>query len=486
MREYDFTLGGRGRLGGGVGYDVHLRYHHRHATEDGATFVSDSRIQTAIEDGRYNLENPLSGNTSEYPDHLAAIRETGLRLTHDEITDYKAARASLDGAAFTLGGGDARWAAGAEVAFETWKDLFDYRDVHGAPPDNARDVLGSAGNSASGRRRRWAAFTEVSLPMRDNWDVVLNGRRDDHDDVGATVSYQVASRYRLHETLAVRVSWSEGGKAPSLEALHLSEALGYPSICDTKTHTGDPADCDEYQVERLYQGNPGLRPDKAESVSMGAVTGLGPFSLSADWFRIRLFEVPSRLSAQSIIDLEVAGRKPPGVEVIRDPDTDVILRIVGPPANSGEDYATGFDVRARAGWETAWADLGIDVRWLQLNRHEHRVAGEVQPGDYPRHRVHASLRASKGGVTAQWSVQAVSGYWNTLRTGRYKAWVGHDITLRWRGAFGFSGLDLTGGVLNVGDRGPSTDPTNPGSEGADVTLDSIRGRTLFLGAKVSF
>ena len=51
---------------------------------------------------------------------------------------------------------------------------------------------------------------------------------------------------------------------------------------------------------------------------------------------------------------------------------------------------------------------------------------------------------------------------------------------------GLSGMDLIGGVLNVGDRGPSTDPTFPGTSGADTTLDSIRGRTLFLTAKVSF
>ena len=58
--------------------------------------------------------------------------------------------------------------------------------------------------------------------------------------------------------------------------------------------------------------------------------------------------------------------------------------------------------------------------------------------------------------------------------------------MRWQHAFGLSGMDLVGGVLNVGDRGPSTDPTRPGTEGAATTLDNIRGRTLFLTAKVSF
>ena len=114
------------------------------------------------------------------------------------------------------------------------------------------------------------------------------------------------------------------------------------------------------------------------------------------------------------------------------------------------------------------------------------MAGEIDPGDYPRNRVHASLRANRGDFTASWSVYAVSGFWNIRETGRYKAWTGHDIAVRWRDSFGLSGIDLTGGILNVGNRGPSTDPTAPGAQAADETLDSVRGRTVFLSAKVSF
>ncbi len=480
LEEYDFTLGVRSRrFSGGIGYDAHLRYYRHDAVVDGATFVSESAIQRAIDEGRYDLANPLS-TASE---HLAAIRETGLRLTRDQVTDHKTARASFDGTAFALGGGDARWAAGAEVAYEDWRNVYDYRDIAGRSYE-AGDVLGSAGNSAAGERRRWSGFTEIFLPFYSDWDVVFAGRRDDHDDVGATYSHQVASRYGLHEALTLRGSWSGGSKAPSLYALHAREALGYPSVCDTRNLTGDPEDCDEFQVERASGGNPNLKPDEAESFSLGALTSLGPLSLSADWFRIGLSEVPAQLSAQSIIDLDAEGRLPPGAAVIR--EGDLITRIESPLVNSGETDVSGIDVRARSGWKADWADLVLDARWSRVTRYEDRVADEVQPGDYPRNRVYASLRASRGGITASWSVHSVSGYWNVRETARYKAWMGHDITLRWRDAFGLSGMDLTGGVLNVGDRGPSTDPTNPGSSGAVETLDSVRGRTIFLTAKMSW
>ena len=64
-------------------------------------------------------------------------------------------------------------------------------------------------------------------------------------------------------------------------------------------------------------------------------------------------------------------------------------------------------------------------------------------------------------MTASWNVHAVSSFWNARRTGQFDGWVGHDITLRWSNPLGLTGMDLTGGILNVTDRGPSIDPTDP-------------------------
>ena len=361
LEGYDFTLGIQRRLASGIGYDAHLRYYRHDALEVGDTFVSESAIQTAIDEGRYDLENPSSPD----PEHLAAIRETGLQLNRDQVTDHQTARVSLDGPAFALDGGDVRWVAGAEVAYQDWRDIYDYRDVLNRPYDPG-DVLGSSGHSASGQRRRWSAFTEVTLPFRSDWDLVLTGRRDDHDDVGATFAHQVASWYRLNEAFALRGSWSEGSKAPSLYALHVGDALDYPVVCDTKALTGSPEDCDEYQVERVSGGNPNLKPDEAQSFSVGAATSLAPLSLSADWFRIRLSDVPARLSAQSIVDLEAEGQLPPGAMVER--DGDLISRIESPWVNSGESDIAGFDFRARANWKTDWVDLVLAPHWSLMTQ----------------------------------------------------------------------------------------------------------------------
>ncbi len=473
LAEYDLTLGLRGRLGDGLGYDAHVRYYRHDAVEKGDIFVSERLIQEAIESGAYDIVNPLSTAIR----HLEAIRQTGLRLTHDTVTDHRTARAALDGVAFALPSGDVRWTAGIEAADEDWRDIYDYRDSENRFHE-ATDVLGSGDSSAAGERRRWSALAEASVPLLAGWDLTLAGRHDDYDDVGEVFSWRVANRYQLNDALALRASWSRGERPSSLSELHKLKSFNYPYVCDTSR-----PDCAPQQVKHESVGNPNLKPDKAESFSVGATASLGAFSLGADWFKIELSDVPA-LPIQSLVDLDAAGKNlPPGTQVVRD-GTGRIDKIVSPLSNNGETEIVGVELRAGAAWETDWAELAFDVRGLRTTRYETRVDGLEQPGDYPRDRVHASLRASRGGVTASWNLHAVSGYWNATRTGRYKAWRGHDIALRWRGAFGIDGLDLAGGVLNVGDRGPSTNPASPNNP--LLRLDSVMGRTLFLTAKAVF
>ena len=473
--EYDLTLGFRGRFIDAIHYNTYVRYYRHDAVEIGDTFVSETLAQQAIEEGRYDIKNPFSTN----PAHLAAIHDTGLRLTRDQVTDHKTARVSFDGSAFALDGGNAKWAVGAAFAQEERRDVYDYRDV-GNRSYEASDVLGSAGNSFSGERQRWSAFTEVALPIRNDWDLVLAGRLDEHDDVGTAFSHQIASQYRLHKTLTVRGSWNRASRAPGLGALRQLKAIDYPRVCDKTTFTGDLRNCNRYQVKRASGGNPNLKPDDAESFSLGAVMSLGPFSLSADWFQIGLSDVPTRLSAQSIIDLEAEGRLPSGVTVTR--DGDFIDLIESPLINGGESDVAGFNVQGNMDWKTDWADMVVAAYWVHVTEDEFRVAGERQPGDYPRNRVHALFRASRGNVTANWSVMAISGYSNVLETARYKAWLGHNVTVQWRDALGVKGMDVTGGILNIGNRGPS----RATRQYVDLTQDSARGRTLFLTAKISF
>ena len=235
-------------------------------------------------------------------------------------------------------------------------------------------------------------------------------------------------------------------------------------------------------MEHRSGANPDLEPDEAESLSIGAAANAGPISLSLDWYRINISKVPAGLAAQTILDLEAKGQSPAGVRVVR--DGDVIRWIESSTGNIREDEVEGVSLGAGVDWKTDAADLAFALRWSRVTEDEVRTAGEMDPYTYPRDRYHASLRLSRDRVTANWSVYGISAYWKTDRTARYAAWMGHDLTLSWRDAFGLRGLELIGGVLNVADRGPST--ADDDTEEWDYPFAAVQGRTLFLNAKYTF
>ena len=137
------------------------------------------------------------------------------------------------GPMFALDGGEARWAAGTEVAAEDWKDVHAYRDRNGQSYD-AADVLGAGGVQAEGERRRWSGFAEALLPVRHNWDVALAGRHGGHD----------GCRYDV---------FPPGGEQhPSTRRRDASGLLGQ------RFQTAEPVPASSAQLERLPLG---LRSD---------------------------------------------------------------------------------------------------------------------------------------------------------------------------------------------------------------------------------
>ena len=120
---------------------------------------------------------------------------------------------------------------------------------------------------------------------------------------------------------------------------------------------------------------------------------------------------------------------------------------------------------------------------MRTTRYESRVAGREQPGDYPRDRVHASLHAEPGRRDRDLEPLCGLGLPERDQDRPLRGVEGHDVALRWRGPFGIDRLNLAGGVLNVGDRGPSINPAEPNEP--LLRLDSVMGRTLFLNATLS-
>ena len=471
LEENDLTLGVRGDLADGLQYDVHVQYYGQENVVKGTNFVSETLLNAQIESGEYDIANPLSTDLG----HREAIRTTRLRLNHDTLAKYRRASAALAGKALEIPGGDLRLTAGVEVEDQEWRDIFDFRDFMNGFHEPT-DALGSADSSSKGERQRASAYAEAAIPLLTGWDLILGARHDDFDDVGNAVSWRIANHYRVNRSLAFRASWDKAENPPSLRTMHLGKTFTFPRICDPE----NDGLCRQEKIVIL--GNPGLGPDRAERVSVGATARVGAFSLAADWIKVEGFDQPRRVNAQTIVDRDHAGNPIPDTHVVRHDGHIEEIRI--PILQAGTSRIEGIALNAGTALETSWAALEFDVHAFRTTRDERWVLEVKQPLAFPRDRVHAVLRATRGDVTASWNVHWRSGFSTASVAGyRYRAWTGNDIALGWRNAFGMDQLDLAGGVLNVENRGPSA---LLGGALPSLTLDAVVGRTVFLSASVSW
>ena len=473
--EHEVTFGLRGKLQESVGWDLSVNRYRRTERQVGKSFVSESLAIQAIEAGEYDLTNPRSTD----PNHQAAVDRMALDMKRDEVVDTTAVKAALQGPGLTLPGGNLQWMVGFEIHNQARKDIMKHRDRDGKVYP-LEDVLGSGGISYKGQRSRKSGFVEVQFPPLPDWTILLAAQLDDYNDVEATNALTVASAWRANERVMLHGSFHKGSSPPSLSNLHSTDAVTYPYICDTKNHTDLSADCDTTQVKTIYGSNPDLEPSQSATWGFGGTMELGHLSLAADWFRIETTDVPARAAPQSIVDMEAQR----GSSALVTRENDVITEIRNPLVNTGESRVSGLSLSGHADWDIGAVATGLDVYWNYITESESKVDGMVQPGDFPHHRVHAILRMEHGNVVAAWHTRAISGYDNAQGTGKFDPWVGHDLTLEFRNVFDMEGLVLQGGVLNLTNRGPSVDSSNPTV--ADERLDSVRGRTFFLRTELSW
>ncbi len=472
LKDYDITLGLRGDIKDNIRYDGYVHYNRYDYGVDGHTFINEPAINAAIESGDYDIQNPLS----EAEEHRAAISESSVRSESKYKDEHLEAGVALDGPLLELMGNKLRWSAGLQVAKVETSNSREYFNLRGEPV-NADDVLGGSSPSLMADRRRLSAFGDILVPLGDAVDVSFAVRHDDFDDVGGAFSHRIATLYRVIPNIALRASWSGGARAPGLAALHVEEFVYYPYVCDADTPTPD---CSRDQVRVVTDSNPELEPDEAESLGAGVSAGWGPFSADFDWFRLRLQETPATLSTQFVVSLERSGRlsEYPGLSVTRSDGR--LTEIRNPLTNSGETDMDGFTVRLGGDLKTDLANFMLNANWIRITNYERRVGVEAQPGDIPRNRIHVLLRADRNDLTAQWNMHAVTSFRNETDTKTFRRWIGHDIALSWRNAFGFNWFELTGGVMNIGNEGQSRPDSD---EDHILYLDSILGRTLFLTAK---
>lgn len=410
------------------------------------------------------------------------IGSTGLRGAATLTT----ADASTSGEALAWAGGSVDVAVGAQYRRSgfrhDWSDLVNRGDLltAGVSPD------------FEGDQEALAAFAEARLHLGDRIEAQLAGRYESYEGDEGRFSPKAAIRWDVTDALALRASWGQGFRAPSVYAQSGAQA-SQPSVFDRGAFVF---------VNTLTSGRANLKPEKSESLNLGAVwTPINGLELGVDAWRFEYADQVVKESAQALINQAAAdtaaGRT--GTEaqsrITRSASgalTFVQLYFVN--ASSIETQGIDLSARYRRG---AWGgEATASATWTYVDAYDIRLdasAAKVSGvGSTNLNNIGRSLPRNRGEFALGWSgganaltalVHYTDGYAND-RSGITDGSIASQTTLdllysRTIGA----DLDLSVGVVNVADKAP---PLAQFALGYDPVVADPRGRVVSIGLSKRF
>jgi outer membrane receptor protein involved in Fe transport len=246
-------------------------------------WVRTDFLQTELLAGTYN---PFGG-TFNSQDVIDRITTSLVRQGKSHLTMYDA---TVTGPLFEMGAGRVMMAAGLEYRDEKITDVPDDQFQRGL-------IFGTESVSAAAQRDNWSAFVEFSIPLAEQLELQIAGRYDDYSDFGDTTNPKVALRWSPVDSFALRASWGEGFRAPSLAQIGLGPSQESEFFQDTFGCADNVAYCANTDFLIIFSGNPDLQPEESENFNIGAVwQPTGSTNVSLDFWDIqqdaKIDEVP--------------------------------------------------------------------------------------------------------------------------------------------------------------------------------------------------
>ena len=362
------------------------------------------------------------------------------------------------------------------------------------------------------------AFGEVIVPLSKNLpfahSLELNGaaRYTDYSTIGGVTTWKVGATYEPFADLMLRAGRSRDIRAANLAELYRGGVQGLSTVNDPTFPVGDPRNA-PFVLGRSG-GNPNLDPEKANTLTLGAVyepSWLQGAALAIDYYSIEMTDAIQVLSAQLMIDQCAAGASFTCQFLFRDAN-GVLTRVERPSLNVGRVNTSGYDFELRyfapiSNLVSTWRG---DITFRAIANHIEKLttlspgarpvelAGQLSGSGVPDWTLNLSLnyklddfsiylqeRYIAGGAldrtltTAQLSPSDnhVDSVWYTTLSGRY------DMAL------GNSKLELNASINNLFDQDPPSAPGTFFFYGTSATSNSqydIIGRRYTLGATLKF
>ncbi len=313
-------------------YDVSVSYNRIYRKDQGINgYLNSTTLNNLIQNGKFD---PLAANGSR-GDLSSAI--TPVYQTSE--TDLSTLDAVVTGDFGEMNGEPIGVAAGVSLVDERLTQKTDDLSANG-------EIIGSSGSNDSGKRNIMSAFTEVSLPLANKFEVSLAARMDHYSDFGTTVNPKISAKYNVNEGFLLRSSVGTGFKAPTLSQLYGASSDGYISFIDRKACASNSVACTANQFHVIGGGNKDLKEEKALTASLGTVVQPSSrFSFSLDTWYTKVSNIVG-INFEDLTEAELKDPTAPGrygVKVVRDQNGE-IESITAPNLNLQEEEISGIDL----------------------------------------------------------------------------------------------------------------------------------------------
>ncbi len=477
----------------------------RNTTNNHATnFIDSQAVTQLVANGVYDFLNPSRNSPAQVQALRIATDRVG--VSDAQSIDLKGSRELIE-----LRGGALAIALGAEYRREHSSDTPDKFTREGR-------VVGSGGTSSSGSRSANALYAELSAPVLKNLELQAAIRRDSYSDFGAATVPKFGFKYSPTKQFAVRGSYGEGFRAPSLPELYLGSSISFAQFVDTPrcnaytlaesagnaTAAEKTSACRGAQYRTSLAGNSSLKAETSKSVFLGVIIEpVKDLSLSVDYFDIdhadkianpafsyqllNASAFPGTVVREQASDRDTAVGSPGRLQGSGASDAIGLYRSY---YNLGNQRAQGVDVEARYRFDVE--GLGRISTQAAATYYDKLfvTAAPGQPASqqagtyrYPRVVANASVGLARGAWDTTLSANYIHHYLqvNQITTSH----VGQNLTWNLVATYtGFKNIRLTIGARNLLDRDPpfSDDET----EGYDFGTHDSRGRFVFGSFTYSF
>lgn len=186
--------------------------------------------------------------------------------------------------------GDIRKLAGGPLAYAVGTSFWNEKLVDRPDPLAQQGLIVGEPRQAAvdARRSAKALFAELNIPLRENLELQTAVRRDIYPTAAKT-SPKIAASWKPLRQLALRASYAESFRMPSLKQLYGAQGEGAIDIFGAANcqALGLPPNCDVPALQ-VRGANPGLKPEKGKTLNLGVVFDAARWlSGTLDYWKIR-------------------------------------------------------------------------------------------------------------------------------------------------------------------------------------------------------